>query len=208
MVQPQLMNPWMPITDIRLCAILNKGGEELNELGKALCRTLMQGLDGTDPKTNQINLLALKEEMADVRGLISAICEELGFDGDDQDDMAARAEQKEVNVFAWLELIAPRVPKPMIVNCRTLQTKPADADKSGRGRQPGHPPPWHLYAIPILSAMREAGVPLKAEHEDALPSSLSELVNLIDNDYGEMNGSWDSVHKYWAVHVYWKTNTR
>lgn len=98
----------MPITDIRLCAILNKGGEELNELGKALCRTLMQGLDGTDPKTNQINLLALKEEMADVRGLIAAICEELGFDLDDQDDMAARSGQKYANVFAWLDLICPR----------------------------------------------------------------------------------------------------
>lgn len=108
MVQPQLMNPWMPITDIRLCAILNKGGEELNELGKVLCRTLMQGLDGTDPKTNQINLLALKEEMADVRGLIAAICEELGFDLDDQDDMAARSGQKYANVFAWLDLICPR----------------------------------------------------------------------------------------------------
>lgn len=98
------MNPWMPITDIRLCALLNKAGEELNELGKALNRALMQGLDGCDPKTGEVNREALLLEIADVRGLCSAIVEELDLN---EARMDRRSDQKEANVFAWMNMIAP-----------------------------------------------------------------------------------------------------
>lgn len=107
-IKPEPLNPWMPITDIRLCALLNKCNEELQELGKAISRTLMQGLDGTDPKTGEVNRDVLQKEIADVRALCTAVVRELELDllPEDRNEMVSRTGQKFVNVFAWLDMIA------------------------------------------------------------------------------------------------------
>lgn len=59
--------PWQPITDSKTLRVLGKMGEESCELGKIICRSIIQGLDGKDPHANfKLNREAIFEELSDV----------------------------------------------------------------------------------------------------------------------------------------------
>lgn len=62
--------PWQPITDPIQIAVLGKLGEELNELGAAVSRALIQGVDGIDPDTDRANRRLIADEIADVEAMI------------------------------------------------------------------------------------------------------------------------------------------
>lgn len=64
-------SPWKPITNETDLKHLGKLGEEAGELVTAVSRTIIQGIDGIDPKTNQVNREWLEDEMADVMALVA-----------------------------------------------------------------------------------------------------------------------------------------
>lgn len=59
-------NPWIPEDDKVTLAVLGKLGEELNELGAAVSRCVIQGARELHPVTGKSNLQWLEEEIADV----------------------------------------------------------------------------------------------------------------------------------------------
>ncbi len=71
------MNPWKPETDPVVIRRMGKSSEELSELIeaasrllKAMQRVIIQGKEGIDPHTNEMNLQALEKESADVMAQI------------------------------------------------------------------------------------------------------------------------------------------
>lgn len=65
--------PWTPITDPVDLKYLGKTGEETNELGAIVCRTIIQGWGGVDPKTGKTNIACLEDEIADVESCIELL---------------------------------------------------------------------------------------------------------------------------------------
>lgn len=61
---------WQPITSKHDLALLGKLGEEATELGSALFRCIIQGLDEKEPTTGKVNRRWLEEEIADVEAMI------------------------------------------------------------------------------------------------------------------------------------------
>ena len=61
---------WQPITNKHNLAVLGKLGEEAAELGSALFRCTIQGLDEAEPITGKVNRRWLEEEIADVEAMI------------------------------------------------------------------------------------------------------------------------------------------
>lgn len=59
-------SPWHPIADPKEVKVLAKLGEEANELGSAVCRCIMQGVDECHPVTDKSNRTWLEDEIADV----------------------------------------------------------------------------------------------------------------------------------------------
>lgn len=84
-------SPWEPITDPKLLKILGKLGEECNELGAAIFRCIIQGLDEHEPVTGKLNREWLEDEIADVLANITNTAERLQLDGD---RMHKRADRK------------------------------------------------------------------------------------------------------------------
>lgn len=59
-------SPWQPEDDKLHLAVLGKLGEEVNELGSAIFRCVIQGVHGRHPVTGEPNLHKLRDEIADV----------------------------------------------------------------------------------------------------------------------------------------------
>lgn len=59
-------NPWQPMADPLDLAHLSKLLEEVNELGAAIARCIIQGLDEREPVTGKPNREWLEDEIADV----------------------------------------------------------------------------------------------------------------------------------------------
>ena len=93
---------WIPEKDARILAVTGKLGEEAAELSKICHRIAIQGLNGVDPATGKPNVVALAEEVADVRAL-SDLANSLFdlYDGGFWDRATRKLEQKQ----AWLELL-------------------------------------------------------------------------------------------------------
>jgi NTP pyrophosphatase (non-canonical NTP hydrolase) len=58
--------PWTPITDAIDLKHLGKLAEELSECGSAVARCIIQGVDGREPSTGELNRDWLSKEIADV----------------------------------------------------------------------------------------------------------------------------------------------
>ncbi len=94
---------WMPITDIRTLRVLGKAAEETAELNKALCRAIIQGLDGIDPHTGKDNRTAIMEEMADVSAQQLLLHRFLETSLDEQLEVAKRSIDKYTKLLEWQE---------------------------------------------------------------------------------------------------------
>jgi hypothetical protein len=93
---------WLPITDQRTLAALGKLAEECNELGAIVARCIIQGLDGVNPDTGEINRDDLQKEIADVRGLSNLVVHQFKLD-----DVAIheRAKKKRQMKHDWIEML-------------------------------------------------------------------------------------------------------
>lgn len=94
---------WEPITDKHNLAVLGKLGEEVCELGSALFRCIIQGLDEREPKTHKINRQWVVEEIADVEALLAIAKRRLALD---EAAIAERRERKIGFKEPWFEALA------------------------------------------------------------------------------------------------------
>lgn len=94
------MSPWVPITDPVQLALLGKLGEELGEAMAALSRSIIQGLDGKNPATGEVNIQWLAEEAADVAACIMVLKEHQMLV-----DMPNRTLRKRAQLYEWLNLL-------------------------------------------------------------------------------------------------------
>jgi len=94
---------WQPITNKHVLAILGKLGEETNELGTAVCRCIIQGLDEREPTTGKVNREWLADEIADVLALTTITIERLGLN---IDDIISRRQRKIAYKEPWFISLA------------------------------------------------------------------------------------------------------
>jgi NTP pyrophosphatase (non-canonical NTP hydrolase) len=93
---------WVPMDDKIILAAIGKLGEEVSECAKAIFRAIIQGLDERDPKTQQTNIAALQDEIADVRGLTDLVANLLDMPAD---EIAERATMKRHHKEQWLGML-------------------------------------------------------------------------------------------------------
>lgn len=71
---------WVPESDPQIIALLGKAGEEAAELSNILFRSIIQGIDSSDPKTQKSNIHAIEEEIADVIAMCDILMNKLELD--------------------------------------------------------------------------------------------------------------------------------
>lgn len=74
------MNPWNPMDKPIDLKHLGKLGEETNELGAAVSRCIIQGIDEAEPVTGKVNRKWLEDEIADVAANIDLVIEHFKLD--------------------------------------------------------------------------------------------------------------------------------
>lgn len=99
-------SPWIPMTDPVELAMLGKAVEEVNELGSAIARCIIQGIDEAHPTTGKTNRQWLTEEMADVRAVLATLQKQFGIT---DYDMEERVEVKLKHFSGWRKLIRERI---------------------------------------------------------------------------------------------------
>jgi len=90
--------PWHPITNTVALKTLGKLGEEAGELSTIICRAIIQGLNGIDPRTGKTNFVLIQEEMADVIANMQLVGELIGAD---DVSIHERAEYKIGKLRTW-----------------------------------------------------------------------------------------------------------
>lgn len=91
-------NPWHPIQEATELKVLAKLGEEANELGSAVCRCIMQGVDECHPVTGKLNRTWLEDEAADVMLCLEEVLAKYDLD---VDRMRARMDRKRPAFRRW-----------------------------------------------------------------------------------------------------------
>ncbi len=91
-----LISPWHPMSDAVDLKHMGKLAEEVNELGSAIARCIIQGVDEAHPDTGKMNREWLEDEMADVLAGFLLIRERFGVVVDQ-----ARVESKVANLRRW-----------------------------------------------------------------------------------------------------------
>lgn len=91
-----LISPWHPIKDAVDLKHLGKLAEESNELGSAIARCIIQGVDECHPVTGKSNRSWLEDEMADVIAGITLCEERFGLNVD-----VKRIEEKLRDLRRW-----------------------------------------------------------------------------------------------------------
>jgi len=94
-------NPWHPIADPVDLKHLGKLAEEANELGSAIARCIIQGVDECEPVTGKLNRQWLQDEIADVQANLDLVIERFGLD---EEAMDARAAKKRRHLKQWHDL--------------------------------------------------------------------------------------------------------
>lgn len=97
------LSDWQPITDKHDLAVIGKLGEEVCELGSALFRSVIQGLDECEPKTHKVNRRWVEEEIADVLALTALAISRLDLDGKAIDERCKRKIAYKLPWFASLQ---------------------------------------------------------------------------------------------------------
>lgn len=93
-------SPWHPMSDPVDLKHLGKLMEELGEAQSAVARCLIQGIDETDPETDQPNIEWLEDELADVLANINLVSARFELN---EDRMNARAAKKMIHLKKWHE---------------------------------------------------------------------------------------------------------
>ena len=96
------LNPWPPMTNPLDLKHLGKLGEEVNELGSAISRCIIQGLDEAEPITHKVNRHWLEDECADVLANIELVINHFGLD---YDRMLIRVERKKEHLRGWHSML-------------------------------------------------------------------------------------------------------
>lgn len=73
-------NPWHPIDNKVDLKHLGKLAEETCELGSAVARCIIQGVDEAEPVTGKVNRQWLEDEIADVTANIALVSEHFRLD--------------------------------------------------------------------------------------------------------------------------------
>ena len=89
---------WQPLTNKADLAHLGKLGEEVNELGAAINRCIIQGIDEAEPETHKPNRLWLEDEIADVLAMIDHAIIHFKLD---QDRISERSSRKFIWKATW-----------------------------------------------------------------------------------------------------------
>lgn len=99
-------NPWQPMREPLDVAHLGKLLEEVNELGAAISRCLIQGIDEREPVTGKPNREWLEDEIADV----SAGCQLVGQRFSlDQVRIKHRIDRKKAHLRQWHRMLGSDV---------------------------------------------------------------------------------------------------
>lgn len=93
---------WIPMSDPVDLAALGKLCEEVNELGKIIARTIIQGINERDPETQYMNRHALEDELADVEALCRIVTARFGLN---EGRMAVRTAVKIDHKAAWFKML-------------------------------------------------------------------------------------------------------
>lgn len=101
--ETKALNPWQPEQDRLRLALLGKLLEEVNELGAALARCIIQGIGESEPVTGKPNVDWLEDEIADVSGAGSLVIEHFGLR---EKRINARFDRKVQHLRAWHRLIS------------------------------------------------------------------------------------------------------
>ena len=94
-------SPWQPITNTKDIKHLGKLGEELNELGTVKDRISIQGLDGINPTTNEVNRVWFENELADVLCMIAHNIKHFNLD---EDRIMKRMDAKIQYIKPWFDM--------------------------------------------------------------------------------------------------------
>lgn len=95
-------NPWVPISDALTLKHIGKLGEECCELGAAIFRCIIQGIDEAEPVTGKVNRVWLQEEIADVIANSNLVRNFLQLDAT---DIALRVGRKTRQLKLWHEML-------------------------------------------------------------------------------------------------------
>lgn len=90
--------PWHPITNQLDLKHLGKLGEEACELGAALFRTIIQGIDELDPDTGKSNRSQVSDEIADVKANMELVIGHLRLA---TSEIEARSQRKIAHLKGW-----------------------------------------------------------------------------------------------------------
>lgn len=96
------LNPWHPMQRPIDLKHLGKLGEEANELGAAINRCIIQGIDEREPITHKLNRDWLQDEIADVLANIELVREHFGLDAV---SIRVRAERKKIHLRGWHSML-------------------------------------------------------------------------------------------------------
>lgn len=72
-------NPWHPLSNPVDLKVMGKFSEEINELGAAIARCIIQGVDEREPVTGKLNREWVEDEMADFQANMELVQERFGF---------------------------------------------------------------------------------------------------------------------------------
>jgi hypothetical protein len=101
------LNPWQPMTDALDLKHLGKLAEEANELGSAIARCIIQGIDEAEPVTGKLNRRWLEDEIADVLANAELVIAHFGLD---EEQMALRVERKKQHLRGWHSMLEEKSP--------------------------------------------------------------------------------------------------
>lgn len=96
------LNPWRPMTKPIDLKHLGKLGEEVNELGSAISRCIIQGIDEAEPTTLKVNREWLEDEIADVYANLVLVIDHFGLN---TARIRTRTTRKQEHLKGWHSML-------------------------------------------------------------------------------------------------------
>lgn len=97
-------SPWQPITKSIDLKHLGKLAEEINELGSAIARCIIQGLHEREPVSGKLNIEWLEDEIADVLAGINLASSHFKLNTQGMD---IRRLRKQKQLAKWHNMLEP-----------------------------------------------------------------------------------------------------